>query len=679
MAIGTLIGISGSLVCSPGHAQYHSETRTHQAERQNAESRASVRSLDRALSGADDVADVLDRIPEVRVRRSGGSGNHAYVSIRGSESTSVGVFLDGMPLNSGHQSSVSLNLVLPELLRSVEVYRSNTPIGLAGSFPGGAVHLRLRRPESSGLTASVGYGSFGTGKATLLSSIRREHSQTLVALAWRGTRGDFRYFNNNGTDFNTSDDNPRQRRINNEANEGSLFVRHELFLEQWNLTFMSLTDARLNGVPGLDTRQAEHTSHRRFTQGLSFSGEGRGYADDRLTLRTSATMFARFDEHDDRRGEIGLGTQHRKDRHFLTDLGVLSAFQANERHRVSLNIASSLENYRPNDLVMPISLERAFRATPSIALAWDWSSENSVFSSHARVQALGWFENTVGEPSLALPFADSKHGFVGGQAGFFVQPDLGFNHGIRWATYGSRTGRAPDFAERFGDEGSVVGNPDLTMETQWQLESSVLWKWDEEKFSFSTQVAGFYQWRNDAIEFNESPIGVHKPFNVDGSRIGGLESALAFDARFVGAEITVAQLWTENLSEDATVRGNELPWRSPISADGVLWGSWRGARLEWSTSFDSSFYADSRNRRVYPSRWMHDARLSWRPEKYSALELSLDIHNITNERHRQVSIRDGGRDVLVRRAIADYTGYPLPGRAVYGTLTWRGQVRKSSI
>src|SRR5699024_9177775 len=154
----------------------------------------------------------------------------------------VGVYLDGIPLNGGHQSTVSLNMVLPELLQGATVYRSNTPLTLGSNLPGGAINLHLREAEDPGIAATIGGGSFGSLKLGLMGTHRGEHGRTIVALAYRRSAGNFTFYDTNGTDFNFNDDDPHKRRINNQSQEGSLLIHHQQRVGDWNLTLLSMTD-----------------------------------------------------------------------------------------------------------------------------------------------------------------------------------------------------------------------------------------------------------------------------------------------------------------------------------------------------------------------------------------------------------------------------------------------------
>lgn len=660
---------------SNAHAQYYSETRAETGtEDIRADGQKHSRSLEDAFSGQGNVADELERLPEVRVRRAGAGNAPAYISIRGSEANAVAIYLEGIPLNGGHQSSVSLNMVLPELLRSAEVYRSNAPLSLGANLPGGAVNLRLRSASEPGLAASIGGGSFGSAKVGVMGTHRGEDSRTLVALAWRGSRGNFRFYNTNGTDFNVNDDHPRQERINNASHEGSLLFHHEQRVESWRLTIFGLTDIHDYGIPGLDVMQSKHTHGASFSQLLALNADRRGLQDGALDLALQSSVKALRETYDDREGEVGYGYQDRSTGQLTWQLAGQSTWWLPRNHALRLRVDLRGEIYTPRDRLQALSVLKASRITPQFSAGWSWHTDNRILALDASIRSIHWMESTEGTPTPNQPLGKNRDMLLGAQLGAVLTPvDNDFQQ-LRIFAYGSRTGRAPDFSERFGDSGSSIGNPDLLPESQWQVELGVGETLKLRRVQLQANVTGYTQWRKDAIEYISNPIGVRKPLNIPGARVSGVEATFRASSEYVGGNVSLARLWTNNQSDDKTMRGKSLPWRSDWSIDGTLYGSYRGARIEWTSAWDSPFYADARNRRVYPERWLHDLRASYRPEAYDRIEFSLEFRNITNERVRQTEIRDGGNTVSVPRPVSDYRGFPVPGRAVYATVTWRGPV-----
>lgn len=666
-----LLGILGSAPAA--QAEYYSETRAHQGrELTEAEGKKHSRSLEESVSGFRDVADQLQRLPEIRVRRSGGSNAPAYMSIRGSEANAVAIYLDGIPLNGGHQSSVSLNMVLPELLRSADVYRSNAPLHLGSNLPGGAVNLHLRDARRPGYVLTAGGGSFGSAKAGLIATYRAENSRTLIATAWRGAQGNYTFFNNNGTDFNLDDDNHRETRINNRRDEISLLIHHEAQVRDWRLTVLSMSDFQLYGLPGLDIMQAEHAHGRDFSQILAMKADRHGLQDGTLDLHLQGSLMARRMAFNDEQGEIGYGTNDRSDGHVQARLASDFIWWLPNHHRIRVHAESVAEVYTPRDHIMPLNLEQVSRIAPQIGLGWAWRTANRLLELDASIRNVHWIESARGTETPSLQLGQSHSHLIGAQVGAVLAPIREAHHALQIFTYGSHTGRAPDFTERFGNNGSSTGNSSLKNETQWQVELGVSHRYKHQATEFVSHITGYTQWRHDAIEYVANPVGIRTPVNLANARVSGLEAALGVHSRYVGTDVSVARLWTKNAGDIAAHYGMKLPWRSDWSVHGSLYAQYRGVRMDWNTNWDSAFFGDGRNRRTYPERWLHDLKISYRPEFLERLEISFEVQNITDERVRNTTIRDGGRDIQVPRAIADYRGYPLPGRAFYANLTWRG-------
>lgn len=662
-----------------GHAQYHSETRAQTArENVHVEGRSHHRDLSQSFSQQQDVAEELSRMPELRVRRTGASNAPAYISIRGSENNAVGIHLEGIPLNGGHQSTVSLNMVLPELLQRAEVYRSNAPLTLNSDLPGGVINLRLIDTKEPELAASVGGGSFGSLKLGLMGTHRGETSRTLVALAYRRSTGNFPFYDTNGTDFNLNDDTPRQKRINNQNQEGSLLFHHAERVGNWNLTLLGLTDIRDEGVPGLDTMQARHAHRERYTQLLGFNARRNGLQDGILDLLLRSSIRVQRDVYNDKKGEIGLGRQDRSTGQLMWNLSSHLSWWLPNRHTLRLHLDLQGEGYRPRDHIGTLNLDRASRITPKIGLAWSWRTDNNLLALNASLRSVHWLESTYGRATDALTIGHRYDQQLYGQAGVVLTPIETKQHTLSAFAYASHKGRAPDFDERFGDNGTSTGNARLKAERQWQFEVGVSDSLTLERVRLSSQIAGYSQWRKDAIEYFSSPLGIRVPRNLDGARVSGIEASVHVENRYVGGNLSMTRMWTKNMEDSKLYHGNQLPWRSEWSIDGTLYAAFGGARLEWTSSWDSPFYADRRNQYVYPERWLHDLVVTYTPEFYPEITLSIEIRNITDERVSYTEIRNGGKYVRVPRAVSDYRGFPLPGRAVYATLTWRGAVGKQN-
>ncbi|HIG71196.1 MAG TPA: TonB-dependent receptor [Myxococcales bacterium] len=85
--------------------------------------------------------DLLGQALGVQIRRFGGAGSLAEVSIRGSTSTQVVVLLDGVKMNSGRGGSVDLSSIPLSQLEAVEVSRGGGAWGAGSGAMGGVAEL----------------------------------------------------------------------------------------------------------------------------------------------------------------------------------------------------------------------------------------------------------------------------------------------------------------------------------------------------------------------------------------------------------------------------------------------------------------------------------------------------------------------------------------------------------
>ena len=107
----------------------------------NTSASVTVVAVDETLSAAEDVAGVVESASGTVVRRLGGLGDYAAVSIRGSSFRQVQVYLDGVPLNPDGSSAVNLSELPLSAFSRVEIYRGNAPPRFGAAPIGGVLNL----------------------------------------------------------------------------------------------------------------------------------------------------------------------------------------------------------------------------------------------------------------------------------------------------------------------------------------------------------------------------------------------------------------------------------------------------------------------------------------------------------------------------------------------------------
>ncbi|MEO0901579.1 MAG: TonB-dependent receptor, partial [Bacteroidota bacterium] len=107
------------------------------------------------------LADAVDKISGVRIRRSGSLGDAADVSINGLNGTAIRTFVDGVPIEFLYPGTDIATLPLTGL-RRVDVYKGVLPVEIASDALGGGINIITEENTVNRIRASYSVGSFNT-------------------------------------------------------------------------------------------------------------------------------------------------------------------------------------------------------------------------------------------------------------------------------------------------------------------------------------------------------------------------------------------------------------------------------------------------------------------------------------------------------------------------------------
>ncbi len=147
-------------------------------------------------SGKRDMADLLQAAPGVSMTRSGGPGQPAKISIRGSSASQVLILFDGVPLNSELSGSADLSTIALESVERVTVLTGSQSARYGPRAMAGVIEIVSRKSNSerSALLRAGALGEWelaGTFGGTPYGSSLLQSSSLTVN--HRSTRGDFMY------------------------------------------------------------------------------------------------------------------------------------------------------------------------------------------------------------------------------------------------------------------------------------------------------------------------------------------------------------------------------------------------------------------------------------------------------------------------------------------------------
>jgi outer membrane receptor protein involved in Fe transport len=613
------------------------------------------------------VADLIAGEAGVRVRSRGGLGAFTSVSLRGSEEGEVTVLLDGVPLSRAASGAIDLSTLPADGLERIEIYRGAPPIELGGEAIGGVINLVSRRAGKTTWSAALGGGSFGARSASLqvgapVAKGKRASETTSAQLsaAYRGATGDFSYFDNAGTLFNSADDRIGRRR-NNDFDQGNL----DLTLDRGGARPFHLGVhgfMKSQGAPGLATAGKE-TEHARLSTGrllVSGSAGRRG----RVDFGTQASLLWERVHFENPLGEaVGpFGPAVSEGESITASLVPHLAAPVGKLQLWSAQGELKLEHRQPYDLLRPgSSLRPAVRGLFALAAADElalWRDRLSIYLGlrfDARASSL-----LTGRSGDVLPDQD--------RFDWFLSPRLNLRLRVhRLLTLrasGGRYVRFPTLLEQFGDGAFVLGRATLSPESAWGGELAATLRGSTKRVGGGLEAAVFGRRVADLIAFIPGGNTV-TPINVGDAAVVGVEAR--GDVAIAGrVELSCAYTFLDARDRSRGAgAGHRLPGRAPHALDARVMVIGGPFRLGYELDFLSAVPRDPQELNVLPARVLHAIVASFR---YGRFELELEVRNLADTRIVQLPLGGSARaGETAPYPLVDFYNFPLPGRAVYAT------------
>ncbi|MCE5250077.1 TonB-dependent receptor [bacterium] len=578
------------------------------------------------------VADVIRATPSASISSMGGLGDYSEVSLRGSYSNQVQVYIDGMLLNEAVGGAVNLGTLPLTNVESVEVWRSGAPVQFGGDAVGGVINIKTRSAHTAQKTFSAGYGSFNTFTADTVFSIPHERSRFLVTLDYASSDNDFKYMSDNGTMYNSEDDY-RARRFNDQFRSSNLLAKYSHILcDGVIFEFSDHVLSNHKNLPGNDNIRYSYasleTTKNLFQANLTVKPLFRDY----LQVKPSFHHIYNYEHYSDENGSVGWGYQ---DNVYKTNTySFILPFTVHLSDIAAFNLTPTAkhESYRPENRLqqtLPLSCDREQYALVSDIMV-RIPGERLVFTASLRRDR--YFSSYEGQPSPQNRITPkSKFNHV-------TNSHTGINFRV-WrglsvkANYGDIS-RVPGFYELFGDRGTTLSNPNLKPEHILRRDAGGVFRFGKAGSSFSGSIECAY-FENDftnLIQWYTTDAGFVTPENVGGSYVKGTE--IVWSGSLIN-RFTCSGNWTFQESRvtketRAYYRDKQLPDRP---------GNYGGFRVEclfgrfvpfWSIDRKSSYYLDRANQphKRYPGRTLHDAGLSI-PFKNGRYTCTVIVKNLT--------------------------------------------------
>ncbi|HHJ34582.1 MAG TPA: hypothetical protein ENJ87_02340 [Gammaproteobacteria bacterium] len=472
--------------------------------------------------------EILKQEVGVQTRPTGGQGSLSTIVLRGISNEQVIIYLDGVPLNDASGGPVDLSFIPVDSIERIEIYRGSTPLELGRPSIGGAVNIVTRQHAGENnhqLSASV--GSFSTYKLSGTSTLSTGQENILLSASYLQSRNDFSFVNDNGTQFNQTDDNNEKRN-----NEG---VKHLALVATWKHRFsddydsdirMSLLD-REKGIPSVTNSEEVQTSLDTQQYDLLAQLNAHRFQLDNLNLNIKLFASRKREVFDDSLAQIGFFDQHTES---ITKKEGVQLFSEIDQQARQWKMLTSLsrETYSIN------SSQALTDSGENVRNRIEMSVENvSYFDQQRLILNLVLRYQLISDEITSVTdiFGTTTSAFKNDYR--FINPQLGVKYRINQKTYVTANmgvyNRAPSFFELFGGEGLLLGNTGLKQEKALNTDFGVTYTWFE-PYSWlhdaELYTGIFYNKIEDLIVriYNGQGIGV--PENISDAVVQGAESTI---------------------------------------------------------------------------------------------------------------------------------------------------------
>ena len=620
--------------------------------------------IEESLREVTDAASLVEPLPGVHVRRLGADDSFATLSIRGSSSTQVAVYLAGVPLTGGADPTLDLATLPLWPGAQARVHRTFAPAALGRGSLGGTLVIDPPSPRSPARTEVwTAAGSFGSRRLRI-GDVRGDPDGVRIATGVSASRSDddFEYLDQGASDAAGRDVFTTRHNAGHAAAAGlaSVGMPVRLGSSKGALTMTTLAQARRQELPGsakwptvfqrLDSSRLVGALELTLpiAQDGSFVGrawgrrEGLSIRDDPRSARDTGGAVAT----DDVIIAAGASTGWRG--------------RPTESTTLEVRIDGSAERFAPGTWVGKVPPPAGRRTNGGIAIDASARLANGT-SLAASGRADAWIDASDGGPSST---EQRPSGHVG------VEVPLG---PVMAASHAGFVTRPPSFVERYGNRGGFIGEPSLRPESAFTVDAGVRTTRRFGRLRLHAEAVGFGTWADDLITFVY--VGASRQAratNIGRARVLGVEAELRAQVFGFDARVSHTALATANESEcdyDLAARRCERPPLSGRPAhDLVADLAWeRGPiRLRYGIDAVTGIRADLTGQIEVPARVLHGAGIRVAVPTVPGLSVACDLRNIFDLR----VVEYQGVLGPVRAPIGDLYDYPLPGRRVLVSVRW---------
>ncbi|MDR1472473.1 MAG: TonB-dependent receptor [Synergistaceae bacterium] len=602
------------------------------------------------------LSDLLQEAPGIRVIRLQGRHGYSVASVRGSTSAQVAVYVDGVLMNLRSESAVDLSAIPADEVERIEVYRGYIPAQFGAQAMGGVINIVTKFPDRPETNVSLGTGSFGRYRGTLSHSARLGDGKFFGSFGYETYDGDFEYWNDNGTPYDTGDDYTGKRRGNGFENTDLMLKWQD---DNWSVrgSWMRRNRDLAISAPGIDRPGVKFAPSALLDTERWDLSVGRQQSSGPVNWGWEA-FYTKNEKEYDRRSEISTG--------FGSDSVRKSEYDSS-RAGISLNANMPIGERHFLELLAEYSDERLDVAGGMVGAHLNGISRYDMADWNLNIQdtiALDRAGAFLVTPSIRWHKMDDDDRFTWQVA---VTKEFSSAWMLKGA-YGTYA-RAPNMYERYGDGAFILPAPSgLRWESGTQFDLGVIWNGTASPLRSARSnisLSAFWRDTENLIEFimeNERRSWYE---NIAESEVKGVELEAAFD--WERWNLALSGTWMDAINktpgDSGGVRfnGKRLPNRPEWSGNARLTRRFGRGSAFVEYQYIGENYVDSSEKVLFDARSV--VNLGVKYDLSPTTQLIAGVDDVFNEADEWRMHPDDGVNGPTRML-----WYPVEGRAYYMTL-----------
>jgi iron complex outermembrane receptor protein len=564
----------------------------------------------------------------------------------------VQFYLDGIPLSRARNETVNVADLPLDSLQRIEVFRGTAPVSFSTVGPGGVINLVTKVPSAEPRTEVSGsFGSFTTRKVVASHTQRLGAVDVLGHVTYLGSKGDFTFVDENLPE--DPDDDAEVPRRNNEFDSVFALLKTAYSMSPAvHLDFTSEFFFKDEGVPGVGNTQSLRASFREFRSLNYLRGTHVGLLAGNLEVAASLFGIYQREQFSDPERDFGIGRQDRDDATTVLGGNTTGTYFPGAGHEVGWSAELSHERFAGSNEARTSDPDDPEQTRLRLALGLQ--DIVALWNDRLRLVPTLRYEHLEDDVSDTFGPAGEPRGRRRVDRDLW-SPAIGAQLRLHeWLNIKGNLGlfqRAPNFSELFGNRGNVAGRTDLREEEAINRD-----------IGFVTLPHGLPWFRDLRLEyayFNNDiddvivllPTGspaTFRPGNLGAARIRGHEVAVhGVLVDHLRIDVNYTHQDAENRSSKQEQRGRQLPGRPQNEIYTRLELFSEHGKVYYEFNLVDENFLDPANFQPVSTRDTHTFGFVARVTDW--LALGFEARNVTDNQ------------------IEDALGFPLPGRAFFGT------------